>query len=746
MMMAVIVPGLILSALGFFYVSKQGKARELDFHEKYRTILIQIRDETERQIQAAVEHTFKQMATLMALHTIDHPDALQNLMKNMLLENPVVEYPFLIDSNGRYIFPFTRKAPFVKGTPITRDGILFTRFGRDAGKYRAFSSLVYSLVKRAEDFEFKERKYEQAIRYYRQALANINGNNPGTYIYHVDHAIARCYYKLNKFPQAAAYLTDILLRPPDALIRDTVFYSMTLYLAARVYRQLDIDDKAVASYLRLYDQTLGVADAPAVDNGMFVAFKNEALAYLLRHRKKNDANADAPRPDRVKAREDLEKLSELDIDLRWNFVDVADETGMEKNEKGEGPSTFRQLWEFYLPTDAKTLFYKQVKERNLGNRTGAIPWNDRPDIVYTRIAGTGPNPATAPQRIFGFRLSFAFIASRILPPIVKKHLADTRMMVTLKPNKPSGPADSQNSSKTFVLIRLPFKRFFAGTDLVLSGPENGYIRSLVKKEMGFDYSLIATIIALLLVGGWFFYKYTAREAELVRLKSEFVDSASHTLKTPLTRIRMMAEKMELGWINDESKKKEYFRAILSETDRMTDMVTNMLDFSRIEAGRMRFDMKKGCIAESVRDTLNALHPHIQSLGFTLQIELVDDMPLGGFDPQALKSILVNLVDNALKYAKAEKTITVRLYLAENQRAVLEVEDRGMGIPARDVERIFEKFYRGRDETVKAMEGSGLGLFLVRHAVKAHKGDIDVISEPGKGSTFRVYLPLDSRNA
>jgi signal transduction histidine kinase len=252
--------------------------------------------------------------------------------------------------------------------------------------------------------------------------------------------------------------------------------------------------------------------------------------------------------------------------------------------------------------------------------------------------------------------------------------------------------------------------------------------------------LIAAIISLLLLGVWFFYKYTTREAELVRLKSDFVDSASHTLKTPLTRIRLMAEKMELGWIKDEAKKKEYSRAIMAETDRMTEMVTNMLDFSKVEAGRMRFDMKNGSLREHVQTVMDSLRMHIESQGFQLEMKLAEDIPLLYFDPEAIKSILVNLVYNALKYSQAEKYIGVDLY-QEGDRVILAVADKGMGIPEKEREKIFEKFYRGRDETVKAMEGSGLGLFLARHAAKAHKGDIKVTGEPGKGSTFKVYLPL-----
>lgn len=712
LMMAVILPGLVISGLGLFYVSQQRKARDLNLREKYNTTLSLIRDEIERQIETAVDNTFKQISKQATSSVIENQDTLQNLMKEILLQNPAAKYPFLISHDGAYIFPFTRKAAFLRSTVITPKGILF---------------------KQAENVELKERNYPEAIRLYLEALIKVKEKQTRFYIV---HAVARCYYKMNKFPQAAAYLSEILFHPPGALEKDTTLYTLALYLAARVYNQMDLQDKAAEYYLRLYDETLRFDYESTADKETFAYFKNEALDYLLRHIKKSENQEEQQRFDLVRTREGLENLSELDIDVRWKYYDVV-ESGLVNTEKQENTTTFYKLREFYLPTDAKTMFYKEVKALQLWTRTDSLPLRDRTDIVYTKIPGAARDNSMSQEFIFGFMLSFDFIATQTLPPIVKKNIGDEPLTVSIENN----PPDPANPTDAFTLSRILFKRFYSDRCLVLSSSREGYIESLVKKEMWINYSLIAAIISLLLLGVWFFYKYTTREAELVRLKSDFVDSASHTLKTPITRIRLMAEKMELGWIKDETKKKEYFRAILSETDRMSEMVTNMLDFSKVEAGRMRFDMKQGSLREHVLAVMDSLRPHVDSQGFQLKIELTEDIPPVYFDPEAIKSILVNLVHNALKYSKEEKYIGVELY-QENDWVILEVADKGMGIPEKEREKIFEKFYRIRDDNVKATEGSGLGLFLVRHAVKAHKGDIKVISEPGIGSTFKVYLPIN----
>lgn len=740
MMMAVILPGLIISGLGVVYVSQQKKARELSLGEKYGAILAQIRDETEGQIESAVEKVFGEIPGSPS--TTGNPDALHALLKTILLKHPVVKYPFLINRGGTYLFPFTKKTGPLKGRPAAVPGETFYR------RYAKPGSRLYTLYKRGEDLEFRDRRFYGAIGYYLQALETVREKEIGLYIY---YAAARCYYKLNKYPQAVGYLEDIINEFPTGLREDKAFYFRVLHQTARAYTRMNLRDKAVTLYLRLYDEILQYEYAAPGDREAFGYFKNEALAYLNRNTGKsgedeNSENRDRRRFEQARAKEGLDELSELDIDLRWKYFEV-DSRGAAGMDPGKsGAFTFEKIREFYLPTDEKTLFYKEVMELKLwsgigtgetGIKTAAgLPLKDRPDIAYAAVENSNTGSA---EMLFGFMVSFDFIRERVLPRAARKFLGDETpepLSVFIENNN-----DSSNSREyRFPLNRLPFKRFLTGRRLVLAAGREDYIASLVEREMWLNYGLIVVIISMLMLGTWFFYKYITREAELVRLKSDFVDSASHTLKTPLTRIRMMAEKMELGWLKDEEKKKEYFRAILSETDRMTEMIDNMLDFSKVESGKKHYEMKPGSIVETVRAAAASLSPHIEGLGFEWDVELEPGIPPFDFDPGAVKLIVVNLVQNALKYSPGEKYVALKLDRDENG-AVIRVIDRGMGIPEKEREKIFKQFYRVPVETVQALEGSGLGLFLVHHAVAAHNGRITVESQPGKGSTFHVYLPF-----
>ncbi|HEY0724513.1 MAG TPA: HAMP domain-containing sensor histidine kinase, partial [Pyrinomonadaceae bacterium] len=211
------------------------------------------------------------------------------------------------------------------------------------------------------------------------------------------------------------------------------------------------------------------------------------------------------------------------------------------------------------------------------------------------------------------------------------------------------------------------------------------------------------------------------------------------LRTPLSLIRLYAETLELGRITTQEKKNEYYGIIRKESERLSALINNILDFSRIEAGRKEYDFRETDIAELVRNTLDSYRYQIEQQGFALE-EQIDPVPAVKVDREAIARALVNLVNNALKYSDSEKFLGIRLY-RDQSVLKLEVSDRGIGIERNEQARIFEKFYRTCDPLVHNTKGSGLGLSLVRHITQAHGGDVEVESIPGRGSKFTVWLPL-----
>ncbi|MCU1298720.1 MAG: Two-component sensor histidine kinase [Acidobacteriaceae bacterium] len=252
--------------------------------------------------------------------------------------------------------------------------------------------------------------------------------------------------------------------------------------------------------------------------------------------------------------------------------------------------------------------------------------------------------------------------------------------------------------------------------------------------------LILGGLSFLLAGGIFLtYRNVSKEMALARLKSDFVSNVSHELRTPLSLIRLYAETLELGRLTSPDKHQEYYCIIRKESERLTALINNILDFSRIEAGRKEYDFRETDLRELVCNTLESYRYQIEQHGFTFE-EKIGDVPALRVDREAMARSLVNLVNNALKYSQDRKYIGVNLY-RENGSVKLEVIDHGIGIPPHEQHKIFEKFYRVGDPLVHNTKGSGLGLSLVQHIAKAHGGDVAVDSAPGAGSKFTITLPL-----
>jgi signal transduction histidine kinase len=305
---------------------------------------------------------------------------------------------------------------------------------------------------------------------------------------------------------------------------------------------------------------------------------------------------------------------------------------------------------------------------------------------------------------------------------------EARLLAASAGWKEGRPEVSRNFSDVFRGLSLGIK--FEGTS----------VDALSSRWYQQIFIILGALSVLLLGGLALAYRSVSKEVDLARMKSDFVSNVSHELRTPLSLIRLYAETLELGRINTQEKKEEYYRIIRKESERLTTLINNILDFSRIEAGRKEYDFRETDIAELVRNTLDAYRLQIEQQGFAFEQSIDSDIPAVHVDREAIARALVNLVNNALKYSGDEKFLGVKLY-RENGVLKLEVVDHGIGIARREQSKIFEKFYRTGDPLVHTTKGSGLGLSLVRHITRAHGGDVEVESAPGKGSKFTLSLPL-----
>jgi signal transduction histidine kinase len=310
-----------------------------------------------------------------------------------------------------------------------------------------------------------------------------------------------------------------------------------------------------------------------------------------------------------------------------------------------------------------------------------------------------------------------------------------------EPDRPLAISPGWGSGKPEVSYKLddPFRGLALGIKF------QGTTAEAISRRWVWQSFLILGVLSVLMIGGLVLtYRSVNKQVALARLKSDFVSNVSHELRTPLALIRLYAETLELGRITTQEKKNEYYSIIRKESERLSALINNILDFSRIEAGAKEYDFRDTDIAELVRNTLDSYRYQIEQQGFALEEQIDPGIPSVKVDREAIARALVNLVNNALKYSDSEKFLGVRLY-REQSVLKLEVSDRGIGIDRNEQSRIFEKFYRTCDPLVHNTKGSGLGLSLVRHITRAHGGDVQVESTPGRGSKFTLSLPLANQS-
>jgi len=295
---------------------------------------------------------------------------------------------------------------------------------------------------------------------------------------------------------------------------------------------------------------------------------------------------------------------------------------------------------------------------------------------------------------------------------------------------------TSSNSLSFSFRRLPLQ-----WKLAVSQPELKNLEKTARREIILYGILITVIVALMILGAVLIARDISRESETTRLKTEFVHNISHELKTPLTLIRLYGETLQRKEDLPDNEKLEAYEIITKESERLSLMINNVLDFSRIEMGRKEFNFKKGNLAQVLKDTLESYRYHLEKKGFTIQEEITSKLPEMSFDSDAVASVFVNLLSNAMKFSPKKKEVNVRLF-QKGKNVVLQVIDKGIGVESKDISKIFQRFYRAKDNTSSETGGSGLGLTLAQHIVEAHGGEIKVESEPGKRSTFSVILPID----
>jgi signal transduction histidine kinase len=279
--------------------------------------------------------------------------------------------------------------------------------------------------------------------------------------------------------------------------------------------------------------------------------------------------------------------------------------------------------------------------------------------------------------------------------------------------------------------QLPWTLYIAGTQ--------GFEETGIIARQRFLLLVTAVTVLFLIAGACFIGRAVHKDLEVSRMQSDFVSAVSHEFRSPLTSIRQLSEILASGRVANEGRRQLYYETLVKETTRLQRLIEGLLNFGRAEAGVRQYRFEKLDAAPLVERVAAEFELQISGSGRHIQLAGTREACRIDADPEALSVALRNLVDNALKYSPNCPVVWVE-WARQKQYVAISVRDNGPGIPLSERRTIFRKFVRGSAAAAANVRGSGVGLAMVRHIVAAHRGAIQVASEPGTGSTFTILLP------
>jgi signal transduction histidine kinase len=383
----------------------------------------------------------------------------------------------------------------------------------------------------------------------------------------------------------------------------------------------------------------------------------------------------------------------------------------------------------------------------------------RPKYVQIQLRFRGPDRQRVSSFI-GFMVDAGYLRSTYFPNLLKKRLAAVQQPAGFPPlelyllDSDGGTVDGWPAPSMFVDERT-FPLIFFDKELLEYAAPYEQRRETWRVRAGYGAQTIPEIVsantrpqlalmivlALIMAGGVFFVAgAAAREVRVAELKSNFVASVSHDLKTPLALIQLFAETLELGRLRSAERAQEYYRIINQEARKLTRLIENILDFSRMEAGLRPYRTAPADIGDVTTHVLSEMGSQFAQAQFNVHSQIEPGLPPVEIDEDAVEQAMENLLANAMKYSGDAHDIDVRVARSGNHVCV-SVSDRGIGISRREQKKIFRKFYRVDSGLGGGPQGCGLGLAIVDHTMRGHGGFVRVDSELAHGSTFTLHFPI-----
>jgi len=344
------------------------------------------------------------------------------------------------------------------------------------------------------------------------------------------------------------------------------------------------------------------------------------------------------------------------------------------------------------------------------------------------------------NKIQGLLLDADYLRDSILYQVLQSNVKSKKTRWVVKGRDEKAILKSENSPSGSLTVRTNFEGGFPPWFVELYQNDPDLFETFLFSRRGIYFYMFILLAGILIFGLALTIRTVTHELELSKMKSDFVSTISHEFKSPLSSIRQLAEMLQSGRVPSENRRQEYYDVLVEQSERLSLLIDNILDFAKLEEGRKKFDFQIIDISLLLKEIVSVIQDQVRHKDFVIQLEIEKPLPAIKADRESITQAITNLIDNAIKYSGEARNIIIRSFV-EGKYLIISVKDFGIGIKKEEIDKIFERFYRGGDELTRTVKGSGLGLTLVKQILEAHRGKVSVESEIGKGSTFMVRLPL-----
>ena len=621
--------------------------------------------------------------------------AIRDLISSQLADNNLIEQIFIVYRKGESQFPLFEPAS-VK--TLSFSPLLLKSYQREK-------------LKRAEEYEFKQKEYRGAVLLYQELFNLLKEKNHQAQML---NNIARCLTKSKSYRQAINNYSKISNDYPES----TTSSRLPLALIARLqiidcYQKLGDFENSLNSSLGLYRNILQAQWN--LSENQFRTYSSLAEETITRIFSENPE--DFPLEEYGKEFEQLKKLHREKIQ-QWQLInDIEQEIIPELRRrliqaKGYNPSPIRHS--------------KAMEDRNFLISAVMIP-----DESGNNSFG-----------MLGLKIKNEYFKEKVLGEIIENIQFGENTNVVISNLSGLVLLGNKDQATPPPTITAFFEDNFPPWRIELFTSKTGGL-GLVELKNSYYFWTILTLIIVLIFGTFLIIRTISHEVEVLRIKSDFVSSVSHEFKTPLTSIKALAERLQDGKVKDTSKAEQYFSVISQDTEKLIRLVKNILDFSKIEEGKKEYEFEDTDMGQLVAQQVENFRKGELQKDLKIHAQIPKDIPHLFVDRDALSQAIINLFDNASKFSPDKKEIYVNLK-SDAEDVIIEVKDKGIGIPHDEINKIFDKFYQGKNTLRHSVKGTGLGLTLVKYIAEAHGGRISVESKVGQGSTFSLIFSIKGK--